>query len=82
MIACCGFDVAHTRHDLPGLAGYPGFDGLTCVLLAHVYLLDGNAEFSQPGTRLVDSLEILAHTLHPAVHPLPPGLPAAERVSS
>jgi len=28
-----------------------------------MYLLDGNAYFSQPGPRLVDSLEILAHTL-------------------
>ena len=45
-----------------------------------MFLLDGKAYFSQPGPRLVDSLEILAHALHPDVHPLPPGLRAAERV--
>jgi len=35
---------------------------------------DGSQFFSRPGPRLVDSLEILAHALHPEVHPLPPGL--------
>lgn len=80
VIACCGFGVARTRQDLPTLAGYPAVDELTCVRSGQVYLMDGNAYFSRPGPRLVDSLEILAHTLHPAVHPLPPRLPAAERV--
>jgi len=39
--------------------------------------VDGNAYFSRPGPRLVESLEILAYALHPHIHPLPPGLPAA-----
>jgi iron complex transport system substrate-binding protein len=37
-------------------------------------------DFSRPGPRLVDSLEILGHALHPNVHPLPSGLPAAVSV--
>lgn len=82
LVACCGFDVDRTRQDLPILAGFPGFDRLSCVRSGRVYLTDGNAYFSRPGPRLVDSLEILAHALHPAVHPLPPGLRAAERVLS
>jgi iron complex transport system substrate-binding protein len=45
-----------------------------------IYLVDGSAYFSRPGPRLVDSLELLAHSLHPTVHPLPPGLPAAIKV--
>ena len=44
-------------------------------------MTDGNAYFSRPGPRLVDSLEILAHAIAPDVHPLPAGLPAAEPMS-
>ena len=80
VVACCGFDAARTRQDLPLLASYPGFRELPAVRAGRVYLLDGNAYFSRPGPRLVDSLEILAHALHPEVHPLPGGRPAAERV--
>jgi iron complex transport system substrate-binding protein len=40
-----------------------------------VYVADGSQYFSRPGPRLVDSLEILAHALHPELHPLPSGLP-------
>jgi len=82
VIACCGFDVERTRQDLPILAAYPGFDGLSCVRSGRVYLADGSAYFSRPGPRLVDSLEILAHLLHPYVHPLPSGLPAARRLTA
>jgi len=80
VIACCGFDVERTRADLTILRGYPGWSDLPCVRSGRVYLVDGSAYFSRPGPRLVDSLEILAHALHPDVHPLPPGLPAAIRV--
>jgi iron complex transport system substrate-binding protein len=80
VVACCGFDKDRTRQDLPLLAGYPGFRELPAVRAGRVFLVDGNAYFSRPGPRLVDSLEILAHALHPHVHPLPPGIVAAERV--
>ena len=78
LIACCGFDVARTRQDLPILARQPGFADLTSARTGRVYVTDGNAYFSRPGPRLVDSLEILAHAIAPDVHPLPAGLPAAE----
>jgi iron complex transport system substrate-binding protein len=79
IVACCGFDVARTRQDLPLLARFPGWSDLPCARQDHVYLVDGSAYFSRPGPRLVDSLEILAHALHPNLHPLPAGLPAAEK---
>jgi iron complex transport system substrate-binding protein len=47
-----------------------------------VYVTNGSHYFSRPGPRLVDSLEILAHTLHPEVHPLPNGLPPPLRVNN
>jgi iron complex transport system substrate-binding protein len=80
VVACCGFDKERTRQDLPLLASYPGFRELPAVRAGRVFLVDGNAYFSRPGPRLVDSLEILAHALHPDVHPLPSGIAAAERV--
>jgi iron complex transport system substrate-binding protein len=82
MIACCGFDEARTRQDLPILAAFPGFDGISCVRGQRVFMVDGSAYFSRPGPRLVDSLEIFAHALEPHVHPLPPGLPAAHRLTN
>lgn len=82
VIACCGFDSERTRRDLPILASYPGFDQLACVRSGNVYVVDGNAYFSRPGPRLVDSLEILANILHPTLHALPADLPSAERMSA
>lgn len=67
-IACCGFDVERTMRDLPILTAQPGWSALPCVRDDHVYVVDGSAYFSRPGPRLVDSLEILAHALHPEVH--------------
>jgi len=82
VVACCGLDAERTSQDLPILAVYPGFEGLSCVRSGRVYLVDGNAYFSRPGPRLVDSLEILAHALHPHIHPLPPGLSAAGKLTT
>lgn len=80
LIACCGFSAERARRDVPILASYPGFDALACVRSGRVYLVDGNAYFSRPGPRLVDSLEILAHALHPQIHRLPAGPAPAERI--
>jgi iron complex transport system substrate-binding protein len=82
VIACCGFDISRTRQDLPILLAQPGFSGLACTRDSRVFLVDGNAYFSRPGPRLVESLEILAHALHPTLHPLPVGLRPAERLSA
>jgi len=79
-IACCGFTVERTLQDLEILRGYPGWKDLPCVRARRVYVVSGSDYFSRPGPRLVDSLEILGHALHPDVHPLPPGLPAAVQV--
>jgi len=82
VIACCGFDIPRTRQDLSLLVAQPGFGAMACVRDQKVFLVDGNAYFSRPGPRLIDSLEILAHALHPALHPLPSGLEPAERLTA
>jgi iron complex transport system substrate-binding protein len=70
-VACCGFGVERTLHDLPILTSQTGWSELPCVRHDRVHIVDGSAYFSRPGPRLVDSLEILAHALHPNVHPAP-----------
>ena len=68
VIACCGFDLARTRDDLPILRAYPGFAELPAARGREVYLVDGSAYFSRPGPRLVDSLELLAPLVHPELY--------------
>ena len=67
---------------MPVLQRQSGWADLPCVRNGRVYVADGSAYFSRPGPRLVDSLEMLAHTLHPQIHPLPPQVPPARLISS
>ncbi len=75
-VACCGFDLERTLVDTDALRNAPPWRGLPAVRAGRAYAADGSQYFSRPGPRLVDSLEILAHALHPDLHPLPPGRPA------
>ncbi len=70
-VACCGFSVERTLEDLAQLAAHPVWQALPAVRQGRVYVADGSHYFSRPGPRLVESLEILAHALHPEIHPLP-----------
>jgi iron complex transport system substrate-binding protein len=79
-IACCGFDIDRTMQDIPLLQGYPGYHDLTCVRSGQVYVVDGNSYFSRPGPRLVDSLELLACTMHPKVRSLSGAIPTVRRI--
>jgi iron complex transport system substrate-binding protein len=80
VIACCGFSTERTLEDVPLLRAVPGWDTVPAVEAGRVYVVDGSQYFSRPGPRLVDSLEILAHAIHPDLHPLPAGLPAPIQV--
>ena len=74
LVACCGLPTERALHELsPELTSLT--DGARC------YVADGRSYFSRPGPQLVPSLELLAHALHPEVHPLPVGVPAARRVA-
>jgi len=65
LVSPCGFDLARTATEMSVLASAAGWRDLNAVKAARVYLADGNAYFHRPGPRLVESLEILAETLHP-----------------
>ena len=76
-IALCGFNVERSLQDVDLFLKTAGFGNLSNRSNNKVFLVDGNAYFSRPGPRLVDALEIMAHTLHPEIHSLPEGLPSA-----
>ena len=63
----CGFDIERTRREMTTLTERPGWSTLSAVRSGSVYLADGNRFFNRPGPRLVESLEILAAIIHPAL---------------
>jgi len=79
-IACCGFSVERALEDLKLVQALPFWHTLPAVKSGRVYVADGSQYFNRPGPRLVDSLEILAHALHPDVHPIPLHAPPALHV--
>ena len=79
-IACCGFDLERSLQDVGLLRRNQEWQGLGAVQDNRVFLTDGNAYFSRSGPRLVDSLEIIAHALHPNLHPPPEFAPPALRL--
>ncbi len=71
LISCCGFTTERAMRDVSLLADVAGWDDVPAVRNGRVYVTDGAAYFSRPGPRLVDSLELLAHVIHPDEHPIP-----------
>ena len=69
MVACCGYGLGKTLAEAGDLTARPGWADLPAVRSGRVWAVDGNAFFNRPGPRLVDSLEILAHLLHPGLFP-------------
>ncbi|MGD1085807.1 MAG: cobalamin-binding protein [Verrucomicrobiota bacterium] len=67
----CGFDVERTRREAKALEQQPEWKTLRAVKTKKVYVTDGNQYFNRPGPRLVDSLEILAAIVQPALFPAP-----------
>lgn len=80
ILALCGYKVDRSLEDWPILQDKPGFRDMACARAGKIFVMDGNAYFNRPGPRLVDSLEILAHTLHPDLFTLPGGLAKATKV--
>jgi iron complex transport system substrate-binding protein len=65
VVMACGFSLDRSLREVEAARGH--FE----LLDAETWVVDGNAFFSRPGPRLVDSVEIMAGILHPdAVDPL------------
>ena len=69
----CGFDLPRAIAEARHLPLRDGWSQLSAVRDLRVWAVDGNAYFNRSGPRLVESLEILAHLLHPQ-HCEPPRL--------
>jgi iron complex transport system substrate-binding protein len=66
VVTPCGFDLRRTIEEAERiLPGRTGWAALPAVRQGRVYAVDGNAYFSRPGPRIVDSLELLAELIHP-----------------
>lgn len=69
-VACCGFSSQRALQDIEALRNKPDWQRIPAVAKGKVLVADGNNFFSRPGPRLMHGLEILAHALHPHIHPV------------
>jgi iron complex transport system substrate-binding protein len=66
-VSPCGFDIERTLEEMHLLSSKPEWKNLKAVQARRVFVADGNQYFNRPGPRVVESLEILAETIHPNV---------------
>lgn len=76
VLTCCGFELERCEREGLLLATFEGAGTLPALQNGRVYATDGSHFFSRPGPRIVESLEILAHLIHPELFP-PPGVEQA-----
>jgi iron complex transport system substrate-binding protein len=69
VLTCCGFNLVRSVSEAAILAKFDGVHELPAVSSGRIFATDASAYFSRPGPRLVDSLEILAHVIHPELFP-------------
>lgn len=65
VVSPCGFDLSRTLSEITTLTAFNNWTQISAVRDRNTYAVDGNAFFNRSGPRIVDSLEILAHLLHP-----------------
>ena len=65
VLTCCGFDLERVEREAEILATFEGVYEVPAVKAGRLFATDGSAYFSRPGPRIVESLEILAHLIHP-----------------
>lgn len=80
VLTCCGFDLARAEQEGVILAGFEGASGLPAFQAGRVFATDGSHFFARPGPRIVESLEILAHLIHPELFAPPPLAEAFSRL--
>lgn len=76
VLTACGFDLDRAEAEAyASLPQRPEWRDLPAVREHRVALVDGNAYFSRPGPRIVESLELMAELVHPGIFAgyAPPG---------
>jgi len=74
VLAPCGFDLDRTLSEIVTLDLSAGLLGTAARQESRVFAVDANANFSRPGPRLVDGVDLLAYLLHPEAYS-DPGIP-------
>ena len=69
MVMPCGLDLDRTVAESATLDSLPGWSETAAAKANRIFAVDGNAFFNRSGPRIVDSLEILAHLIHPDSFP-------------
>lgn len=72
VLTCCGFDLVRAEQEVAILAGFEGAPELPAFQAGRVFATDSSHFFARPSPRIVDSLEILAHLIHPELFAPPP----------
>lgn len=67
VLTCCGYKLPRVEQEARGLTQFDHILDLPAVRNNRVYATNGSDYFSRPGPRIVDSLEILAHLVHPEI---------------
>jgi iron complex transport system substrate-binding protein len=67
VVAQCGFDLERSVAEAKKLTWPAEWRDVPAFRNGEVYVVDGNAYFSRPGPRIVESLEIMAEILMPSV---------------
>lgn len=70
IVAPCGFTLDRTERELATLTARPEWASLPAVRAGRVVVADGNAYFSRPGPRLLESLAIAAQAIWPGLERL------------
>jgi iron complex transport system substrate-binding protein len=76
VLTCCGYDLERCTKEAKRLLDRPDTRMLPAVCSGAVFATDSSAYFARPGPRIVESVEILAHIIHPELF-APPKLPNA-----
>ena len=67
IIAPCGYDLARTREDADLLHQRDDWNAVRAVHEGRVALIDGNQFVNRPGPRVVETMEIIAEIINPAL---------------
>jgi iron complex transport system substrate-binding protein len=70
ILAPCGFHVQRSIQEIDTITSLPGWEKLNAIKTSSVFLADADL-FTQPGTTLVDGIELLAALFHPEIFEVP-----------
>jgi iron complex transport system substrate-binding protein len=65
----CGYNAARAAAEFKSMRMPQAWDELPAIRSGMIFAVDANSHFSRPGPRLAESVEMLAHVVHPELFP-------------